>query len=101
MYTEVSPICKALKQVARQCEQNAIPISFVPTGGNVFEKNLDQLDSIFVYSQVLKEILLTIRFSEEDIKEYIDYCRTIFIKHQFGGISAIVSYTPCSIVRYG
>ena len=62
VFTEISPVCEALKQVAQQCEQNAIPISFMATSGDVSKKNLDQLDPSFMYTQILKEILLTIKF---------------------------------------
>ena len=31
VFTEIIPICEALKQVAQQCEQNAISISFMPS----------------------------------------------------------------------
>jgi hypothetical protein len=42
VFTEIAPICDALKQAAQQCEQNAISISFMATGGDASKKNLDQ-----------------------------------------------------------
>ncbi|CAF1509144.1 unnamed protein product, partial [Adineta steineri] len=39
VFIDITPICEALKEAAHQCEQNAIPMSFV--GSN---KKLDQLD---------------------------------------------------------
>ena len=81
VFTEISPICDALKQAAKQCEQNAIPMSFIPTSsGDVSTKKLNQLDSSFMYTQILKEILLTIKFEEKHIKQFIDYCRKDFIE---------------------
>ncbi|CAF4167327.1 unnamed protein product [Adineta steineri] len=71
--TEITPICEALKQAARQCEQNAISISFV-----ALNKKLDQLDPSFMYTQILKEILLTIDFEDKHFKEFITYCREAF-----------------------
>ncbi len=41
-------------------------------------KTLDQLDSSFMYDQILKEILLTIKFKEIHIKEFTNYCREKF-----------------------
>jgi tetratricopeptide (TPR) repeat protein len=79
IFTEISPICEALKQASQQCEQNAISISFVATSGDAStSETLDQLDPTFMYTQIMKEILLTIRFSERHIKEFIDHCRVAF-----------------------
>ena len=78
VFTEIAPICEALKQASQQCEQNAISISFVPTSGDGANKNLDRLDPMFMYTQIMKEILLIIKFEPQHFKEFIDYCRDIF-----------------------
>jgi tetratricopeptide (TPR) repeat protein len=77
VFTEIKPICEALKQAAQQCEQNAISISIMGTGGDVSKKNLDQLDPSFMYTQIMKEILLTIKFEQQHIQEFITYCRDV------------------------
>jgi tetratricopeptide (TPR) repeat protein len=77
IFTEIKPICEALKQAAQQCEQNAISISIMGTGGDVSKKNLDQLDPPFMYTQIMKEILLTIEFEQQHIQEFITYCRDV------------------------
>ncbi|CAF1483075.1 unnamed protein product, partial [Adineta steineri] len=74
VFTDIIPICEALKEAAHQCEQNAIPMSFV--GSN---KKLDQLDPSFMYTQILKEIILTIKFDQNHIQDYFDYCRDAFV----------------------
>ncbi|CAF0869487.1 unnamed protein product [Adineta ricciae] len=73
VFTAVGPICEALKQAAQQCEHNAVSMSFVASG-----KRLDQLEPSFMYTQILKEILLTIDFKREHFQNYIDHCRTLF-----------------------
>ncbi|CAF1138424.1 unnamed protein product [Adineta steineri] len=73
VFTDITPICEALKQAAHQCEQNAIPMSFV--GAN---KKLDQLDPSFMYTQIIKEIILTIQFKQNHIQDYLNYCREAF-----------------------
>ncbi|CAF1023222.1 unnamed protein product [Adineta steineri] len=73
VFTDITSICEALKQTAQQCEQNAISISFVASN-----KKLDQLDPSFMYSQILKEILLTINFEDKHMKEFITYCREVY-----------------------
>jgi hypothetical protein len=82
VFTEISPICESFKQVAQQCEQNAIPISFIATSGDISKKRLDQLEPSFMYTQIIKEVLLTIDFKEEHIQEFIDYCRDVFADNE-------------------
>ncbi|CAF3766263.1 unnamed protein product [Adineta steineri] len=73
VFTDITSICEALKQASLQCEQNAISISFVASN-----KKMDQLDPSFMYSQILKEILLTINFEDKHFKEFTTYCREIY-----------------------
>jgi hypothetical protein len=82
VFTEISPICEVLKQATQQCEHNAISMSFVATNtGDASSKILDRLDPSFMYTQILKEILLTINFEEKHIKEFSDYCREVFVRN--------------------
>ncbi|CAF0824373.1 unnamed protein product [Adineta steineri] len=78
VFTDITSICEALKQTAYQCEQNAISISFVAPN-----KKLDQLDPSFMYTQILKEILLTINFENKHFKEFITYYHDAFIENQY------------------
>ncbi|CAF1457802.1 unnamed protein product [Adineta steineri] len=78
LFTNITSICEALKQTAHQCEQNAISISFVASN-----KKLDQLDPSFMYTQILKEILLTVDFDDKHIKEFITYCREAFVENEY------------------
>ena len=54
------------------------PSASLPTSGDASSKNLDRLDPMFMYTQIMKEILLTIKFEQQHFKEFIDYCRQIF-----------------------
>jgi len=79
VFTEISPICEAVKQAAQQCEQNAISISFMGTNTcDASSKTLDGHDPSFMYTQILTEILLTIEFEQQHIQEFIAYCREQF-----------------------
>ncbi|CAF1424150.1 unnamed protein product [Rotaria sp. Silwood1] len=78
LFTDILPICEALKKVTQQCEHNATSISMMTTSNNACKTNLDQLHSSFMYTQILKEILLTIKFKKQHINEFIDYCRDVF-----------------------
>ena len=75
VFTEIDPICGALKQIAQQCEQNAISMSIMSSGDIGAEKNGDRLDPSFMYTQIMKEILLTIDFGQQHIDEFIQHCR--------------------------
>ena len=115
VFTDIGPICEALKQASKQCEQDAMPISFVATTGDASNKNLNQLDPSFMYTEILKKILLTIEFEPKHFKQFIEHCRLQFAENDeelknikkiertyrdklpSGGTPTNVSCTPCSI----
>jgi tetratricopeptide (TPR) repeat protein len=82
VFTEISPICEALKHVAQQCEQDAIPMSFMGTGDDISNKKLDQLDPSFMYTTIMKEILLVINFERQHFMEYINYCYEVYADNE-------------------
>jgi len=82
VFTDIVPISEALKQAAQQCEQNAISISLMATGGDQTTKKLDQLDPSFMYTQIMKEILLTINFEQDHFAEFIQYCRDVLADNE-------------------
>ncbi|CAF1336113.1 unnamed protein product, partial [Rotaria sp. Silwood1] len=47
----------------------------------VSKKKLDELDCSFMYTQILKEILLTIHFEQQHIQEFTDYCHKLYIEN--------------------
>jgi tetratricopeptide (TPR) repeat protein len=78
VFTEISSVCETVKKAAQQCEHNAIGMSFMPTSGEASNTPSDQLDCSFMYTQIMKEILLTIKFEQEHIQEFTAYCREVF-----------------------
>ena len=66
VFTDIKPICEALKKSAKDCDQNAVPITIA---------NKDTLDCSFMYTQILKDILLTIEFDEGHIQDFLAYSR--------------------------
>jgi len=74
VFTQIAPICDLLKQTIQKCEQNFVSLSFVaPTDAS--DQNLDQLDQSFMYTQVLKEILLEIKYDDQSLKDFVSFCR--------------------------
>ena len=84
VFTDVTSICEALNQAAYDCDKNLVSISMVklPNDG-ASNQNLDQLDQSFMYTQILKEILLTITFEQKHIDEFLTYCREQFVGNTF------------------
>jgi hypothetical protein len=78
LFTDIASVYQSLKQTAQQCEHNAIPISFMATDGDTSTKKLDQLNPTFMYTQILKEIILTIQFDQHHIDQFIHHCRKQF-----------------------
>jgi hypothetical protein len=90
----------------------------VLTDTRTFEKKFDLLDPSFMCTQIMKEILLTIKFEDKHIQEFIDYCRTSFagndhdiekslnsnentmIKRLFGSTHTKVFHILCAIVLW-
>ena len=50
--------------------------------GDVSKKNMDQLEPTFMYSQIMKEILLTINFEQQHFQEFITYCRAVLADNE-------------------
>ena len=67
--TNIESICEALKQTLKDDDRNEISISFA---------NNNTLDCSFMYTQILKEILLTIDFNEQNFKDFLTFCRIEF-----------------------
>jgi hypothetical protein len=78
VFTEIESICEALKQASQLCEQNAISMSFVTTNDGSSSQNLDRLDPIFMYTKIMKEVLLSITFDQEHFKKFVNYCHEVF-----------------------
>ena len=82
VFTDILSICAELAQTTTQYEQDSIPVSFASMNEGTSTANLNQLDQSFMYTQVLKEILLNIKFSKTSIKEFTTYCRGQFANNQ-------------------
>jgi tetratricopeptide (TPR) repeat protein len=82
IFTEISSICKILQQTIQQFDQDSISISFLPTRDEIdtSNQNLNQLNQSYMYTQILKDILLTIDFDQSHIKDFIAYYREQFDK---------------------
>ncbi len=81
VHTEIIPICDVLEQAARQCDHDAVPMSFLATNasskasGQQQKQNVDQLDSSYMYTQLFKDIFLEIDDDQtKDIENLVSFC---------------------------
>jgi tetratricopeptide (TPR) repeat protein len=75
IHTEMITICESLQLAVKQCNENSISVSFVTVDEETSNPNCDQLEPSFMYTQILKEILLQIEHDEQSIKNFATYCR--------------------------
>jgi tetratricopeptide (TPR) repeat protein len=75
IYTDTTSICKALKQATQAYDRNSISISFAEKTDTIANQHLDTLESSFMYTQLLKEILLTVDFEKIHFDDFIRYSR--------------------------
>ena len=72
VFIKISAVCDALKETVKDCEHNSMSMSVVQ------HKLVDQLDPNYMYTQILKEILLSIKFKTEHFQQFINDCRKQF-----------------------
>jgi tetratricopeptide (TPR) repeat protein len=78
VYTDITHICETLKQAIQDCDHNSVSMNFVKKTDGAPNQSLNTLESSFMYTQILKEILLTIDFDQAHFKEFLTYCREQF-----------------------
>ena len=78
IFTDIGSLCEALKQAVQQSEQNTISTLTLDDSDSSADKGGNRLDPSFMYTQILKEILLTIKFEQKDIDEFVLHCREAF-----------------------
>ena len=80
VFDDVASLHRALQQAVRQCEQDAIQISIV-TADETTTKDLEHIEPSFMYTQLLKEVLLEIDDDDSDgraIEELIVFARQLY-----------------------
>ncbi|CAF1978237.1 unnamed protein product [Rotaria magnacalcarata] len=79
VFTDIVLLCKSLKQNVDLFENDSVSISIV-SADTTSKQNIDELDVSFMYTQLLKEILLEISYDEKSFKDFITYCRKLYAK---------------------
>jgi hypothetical protein len=78
IFTDMTTLCESLKRATRQCDEELTDISLVPTS-DISGQRLDQLDQSFMYTQLIKEILLKLEYSDKNLDEFAAYCRDKYV----------------------
>ena len=71
---QIERICLSMVSDASQCEHDLTPTSIVPLN-NSPDQHLTQVDASFMYSHLLKEILLETDYRQDAMTAFCDYCK--------------------------
>ena len=74
VFNHIELLCDSLKCNIRQCENDLTSISIL-SSTNVTNAASDGLDQSFMYSQILKEILLDMANNSNEKREFVKFCR--------------------------
>ena len=76
--SDITQIDEAIAEATLQHDLNSISMTFVPPDMIASKEGLDQLDPSFMYTQIFKEILLTVDFEQESIRNFATFCHEQF-----------------------
>ena len=75
VFIQMPSICEFLRQAMKEHEENAIVIRSLSTGDEMYNKNSNQLHCSFMYTQILKDLILSLEFKQRHMHEFVMYCR--------------------------
>ena len=75
VHTEMTLIYESLRETMKQCNQDDIALSFFVIGEETSIRDLNQLEPSFMYTQIFKEILLSLEYDAQSIKDFTTFCR--------------------------
>ncbi|CAF2739128.1 unnamed protein product [Rotaria sp. Silwood2] len=77
VFTDMIPICEALRRDVRQANNDLISINILQSTKS------PELDQLFICSLILKEVLINNEYNEETIKEFIKFCRVHYNNNSY------------------
>lgn len=78
---QIERICELMVKDASQCEYDLIPTSILSLIDDKSQA-LNRVNQSFMYSQLLKEILLEMNYDEKAMSTLIEFCRESFRKNE-------------------
>ncbi|CAF3358155.1 unnamed protein product [Rotaria socialis] len=97
-FTCIESLCDALKKDVHHFEKDLTPISTI-TFSSI--NNMNELEPSFMYSQLLKEILLEREYEDKDKTDFVQFCRLFYDnnRHELPTIEEFErNYTPKSSI---
>ncbi|CAF5118501.1 unnamed protein product, partial [Rotaria magnacalcarata] len=81
VHTSIKSICESLQMGVKQLQHNDVSISVISANERGSGENLNQLEASFMYSQILKEILLDMKYDGEVKKAFIKFLRNEYLNN--------------------
>lgn len=75
IFVDIFSLLNRLKTDIKQCENILTSISVISASSAA---NIDELPCSFMYSQLLKEILLSMKYDQQTKRRFIDYLHTLY-----------------------
>lgn len=79
VFSDVDDLLRSIRKVTELFENDSVSISVTSTD-TTSKENLDELDASFMYTQLLKEILLEIHYDKQSVNDFVAYCRQLYAK---------------------
>lgn len=99
VFTKIEPIYDAIRRDTRQCEDDLIPFSILSSK----YQDLNRSDQLFIYAQLMKEILLQLEYYPDMKFEFTEFCSLIYQnnRHQLNQIEKFgAEYSPSLSIRW-
>ncbi|CAF1484125.1 unnamed protein product, partial [Adineta ricciae] len=78
VYVDITSLCGDLLTASEMCHRNTLSINLIGESDRIVDEKLNTLECSFMYTQILKEILLTIDFTREHIDQFVKYYKERF-----------------------
>lgn len=75
--SSIDELCYSLKRDMHSCDFNNATISIMHTD-DLLDYDLNRLDSSFMYSQILKDILINTEYDENYKQTFVNFCRQAY-----------------------
>jgi tetratricopeptide (TPR) repeat protein len=75
IFRKIELICGSLRQATRRCDEDSVSVNFLSVSDTI-NQNLNEFDQSFMYTQILKEILLEMDYNEQSIIDMTAFWRS-------------------------
>lgn len=79
VFNEMESLCQILRQHLKDIDRELVPINVVSASSFT---SSSELDPSFMYSQLLKEVLLKKEYDEKDKREFIEFCLIQYVERE-------------------